>query len=171
MRGNWEKSLKFTLTYEGGYVYRADDRGGATNKGITQATYNAWRKSQGVPVQHVKNITDFEVTDIYKKEYWDKVSGDELPYNVDSLVFDFAVNSGVKRSIRFLQRCLNVHSDGVLGPITLAAAKRADEQDLCKCLVNARGSFIERLGRTSYGKTFIDGWRRRINALKALVGI
>ena len=43
---NFEKMLKFVLQEEGGYVNDPHDRGGETNKGITHATYDSYRKSK-----------------------------------------------------------------------------------------------------------------------------
>ena len=44
----FKKALAFVLKWEGGYVNNPYDKGGATNKGITQNTYNAWLKSCGL---------------------------------------------------------------------------------------------------------------------------
>ena len=63
----FELALNFVLEREGGYVNDPDDKGGATNKGITQNTYNSWLKSVGKPAKDVKNITDAEVKEIYFK--------------------------------------------------------------------------------------------------------
>ena len=61
----FKKALKFVLKWEGGYVNDPDDKGGATNKGITQCTYNGWLKTKGLKPKDVKNITDVEVAQIY----------------------------------------------------------------------------------------------------------
>ena len=52
----------------------------------------------------MRNIPDAHVEQIYRQEYWNKVSGDELPSGVDHAVFDWGVNSGTGRSARALQR-------------------------------------------------------------------
>lgn len=38
----FDECLKFILAREGGYVDRSEDRGGPTNKGITQVVYSAY---------------------------------------------------------------------------------------------------------------------------------
>ena len=66
----YNKALKFVLKWEGGYVNDPDDKGGATNKGITQGTYNGWLKSKGLQSKDVKFITSDEVAKIYYQNYW-----------------------------------------------------------------------------------------------------
>lgn len=70
MNDLFKKALQFVLKWEGGYVDNPNDKGGATNKGITQNTYNAWLKSNGKATKDVKNITQAEVEEIYRKNYW-----------------------------------------------------------------------------------------------------
>ena len=53
------------LDREGGYVNHKSDRGGATNKGITQATYSQWRGNHGMAWQDVGRLT----TDEAEKEH------------------------------------------------------------------------------------------------------
>ena len=103
MKANFDKSLALVLVHEGGYVNHPKDPGGATNRGVTQAVYDAYRKTRGKAGQSVKFITDEEVNAIYKFQYWDRVQGDLLPAGLDYAVFDFAVNSGVGRASKYLQ--------------------------------------------------------------------
>ena len=46
----------------------------------------------------MKDLTFEDVAPIYKKSYWDRVKGDELPVNFDLCVFDFGVNAGTGRA-------------------------------------------------------------------------
>ena len=50
----FKKALKFVLAREGGYVNNPNDKGGATNKGITQNTYNAYLQSKGRGTKDVR---------------------------------------------------------------------------------------------------------------------
>jgi len=56
--------------FEGGYSNHKADRGGETNKGITKAVYEEYRREKGLPIQSVKNITDAEVEEIYYNKYF-----------------------------------------------------------------------------------------------------
>lgn len=98
----FEKALAFVLKWEGGYSDHPLDPGGATNYGITQATYDAWRKRKNLPTKPVKEITMSEVRLIYRERYWEAIGGNSLPPPLALAAFDFAVNSGVARAQRYL---------------------------------------------------------------------
>jgi len=159
---NYKPSLGLTLAYEGGYVNHPKDPGGPTNNGITQAVYDAYRKVRGLPLQSVKLILSDEVADIYNKQYWKLIRGDSLPAGLDYAVFDFAVNSGVSRATRYLQRLVGVNDDGVIGNATLASvydAAKADEEKLIATYCANRLAFLRSL---STFPTFGKGWTRRV---------
>lgn len=165
MRANYEASLDAVLKHEGGYVNHPKDPGGATNKGVTQAVYDGYRKRNGLRTLSVKSIADHEVGTIYKTQYWDAVRGDDLPSGIDYCTFDFAVNSGPGRSVRFLQEILGVMPDGLVGNITLAAAKDADSKDAINRVCDKRMAFLK--GLPTWG-TFGKGWTSRVAGVRAL---
>lgn len=125
----FNQALQIILSWEGGYVNHAKDPGGATKFGITQKTLSQWRNTK-VSVQDVQNLTMQEAGEIYKVEYWLPAYCHKLPGAIALAVFDCAVNQGVSRAKRLLQRALGVKVDGSIGPITLAAAINADEEQL-----------------------------------------
>lgn len=98
----FQQALRHVLTFEGGYVNHPSDPGGATNRGITQATYDSWRRSQGLETRSVKHIHETEVERIYFEQYWLKVGAHQLPPALAFVVFDTAVNSGVHRALSWL---------------------------------------------------------------------
>jgi len=162
MKENYPQALKQVLKYEGGYVDHPKDPGGPTNKGVTQAVYDTWRKSKDLATQSVRNISDSEVATIYKNLYWDRISGDYLPSGVDFAVFDYAVNSGVSRASRTLQSIVGVTQDGVIGPETIEAAKTY----VAMAVTNKRLAFMQSL---SIWSTFGKGWAARIADVKAQI--
>ena len=166
MKENYAKCLAQVLKYEGGYVDHPKDPGGPTNKGVTQAVYDDWRKSQNLSTQTVRNITDSEVAAIYKNLYWDRISGDLLPSGVDFAVFDYAVNSGVSKAAKTLQSVVGVTQDGVIGPATILATQIY----VANAVTNKRLAFMQSL---SIWSTFGRGWAARIadvrNQIIALV--
>ena len=44
---SFRAALPFVLRWEGGFVHHPDDPGGATNQGVTQRVYDAWRAAEG----------------------------------------------------------------------------------------------------------------------------
>lgn len=163
---NYKPSLGITLGFEGGFVNHPKDPGGATNNGVTQAVYDAYRDFRKLPRQSVKLILPSEVTDIYNKNYWRMVKGDDLPIGLDLAVFDFAVNSGVSRANKYLQRLVGVADDGVIGMQTLSAVDKAysaNPEKLIAQYCNNRLAFVQSLKTFP---TFGRGWTRRIIGAK-----
>lgn len=162
MNNNFEHCLDLVLKHEGGFSDHPSDPGGKTMKGVTQAVYDAYRKTRGRPAQSVKFITYDELKAIYKFQYWDRVQGDYLPRGLDYAVFDFAVNSGVGRASKYLQAVLGVAQDGQIGARTLAAI--TSPTNAINALCDRRMGFLHGL-RTFW--RFGKGWTRRVQDVRA----
>ena len=161
MQNNLKKTTNWILVHEGGYVNHPEDPGGATNMGVTQRTYDAWRRRAGKATQTVRNITFEEVVMIYKDQYWDKVWGDLLPDGLDYTLYDFAINSGPSRAIEFVQRILgNVAVDGVMGNETYDAIR--SKNDIEQLIIDINFERWKWLKRLRHWKTFGKGWTRRV---------
>lgn len=158
------RSLELVLKHEGGFVNHPADPGGATNKGVTQKTYDGWRLSQALPKRSVRFITVAELTAIYRKHYWFAASCDELPAGVDYMVFDLAVNSGPGRAAKFLQESVRVPADGDIGPKTLAAVRTLPPSEVVLRMRNRRERFYRALPTF---RTFGKGWMRRLDEVFA----
>lgn len=142
------------MVNEGGYSNNPADPGGETMWGVTKnvALANGYT---GAMVDLPKSFA----ASIYKDKYWMAVRADELPPEIRFDVFDAAVNSGPVQSIKWLQRCLGVADDGVLGPKTLSAATVYNGAALSKKFNAQRLRFMTNLNTwSSFGK----GWARRI---------
>ena len=163
MIDRFTQCLPLVLVHEGGYVNHPKDPGGATNKGITQKTYDAWQRRAGKPPRSVKHIDGEEVAAIYRAQYWDKVCAGDMPAGLDYAVFDFAVNSGPSRSAKFLQEIVGVSADGIIGAQTLAAVDDYEPASVISQLCDNRLAWLKRL--TTF-KTFGNGWTRRVNEVK-----
>lgn len=159
MRENFEHCLDLVLEHEGGFVNHPRDPGGMTNKGITKKTYELYL-DQEVTEEMIRNIPDEHVADIYKRKYWDKVCGDELPSGLDWCVFDFAVNAGPGRAARNLQQFIGATIDGAIGPRTIAKANAypAGIKGVIETYTAQRSQYYKKL--KTYD-TFGKGWDRR----------
>ena len=162
MKGNFERCLPHVLQYEGGFVNHPADPGGATNKGITIATYRKWKP--GATVAQLRGITDAEVAAIYKAWYWQPVRGDELPAGLDLVAFDAAVNSGPSRSAKWLQLAVGVDQDGKIGPATIKAAGYNYPPAAIMRAIAIRRGFLKSL---KTWPTFGKGWTARLDAIEA----
>lgn len=164
MRDNFAPSLAAVLRSEGGFVNDPRDPGGATDEGVTQTVYDDWRTDQGLAQRSVRDIDQAEVEAIYRKLYWDVIQGDGLPFGVDYCTFDFAVNSGVNRAARFLQRGSGAVEDGHIGPASVATAKAIPPATLIDRICDARLAFLKCL---PIFDRFGHGWTSRVEEVRA----
>jgi lysozyme family protein len=165
------RALRFTLAYEGGYVNHPKDPGGATMKGITQATYNAWRRARALTFRAVAYIRSEEVEEIYRRRYWNAAHCDAFPDDVAVCLFDFAVNSGPARAVKYLQRSALVTADGIVGPKTIVAVFNAVKKDRRQFLASYIATREVYLKGLRGWRTFGRGWLARLNALRREVGV
>lgn len=162
MQSNFARALANVLVHEGGFVNHPKDPGGATNKGITIATFRKWVRRDGT-VDDLKNISAADVAKVYRKHYWDKVRGDDLPSGVDYAVFDYAVNSGPGRAAKALQTVVGAKLDGVIGTETIGKATAYNPAVVVNRLCDERLAFLKRL---STWPTFGKGWSSRVAGVR-----
>lgn len=177
---HFEHALDVTLgdRIEGGYSNNPKDRGGPTNMGMSLRAVRAL-DAEGKLSAFLKD--EFDVNDdglideadvpgwtrsaaerFYAQFYWEPIKGDELPWPLALLAFDSAVNEGVGSAIRHLQRTVRVAEDGIIGPATLAAARRyaltAGELMLRQFSVNR----LDRYRGLADADEFFRGWSGRV---------
>ena len=155
---NWIKCLETILHHEGGYVNHPKDPGGETNLGVTKRVYEDFGGTKDM-----KDLTREDVEPIYKKNYWDRVKGDDLPAGLDLCVFDFGVNAGTGRAAKFLQKMVGASVDGAIGPGTIGKVNAYVEEfgveNAIRRFQQARQKYYESLSTFS---TFGRGWTRRV---------
>jgi lysozyme family protein len=163
MISNWQKSFELMLKSEGGFVNHPSDPGGMTNLGVTKTTWENWVGRESDEAE-MRGLTPEKVEPLYKKKYWDAVRGDEIENGgVAYLLFDFAVNAGVGRSIKTLQTAVGVTPDGGFGPMTMAAVQAVDPVDLIERFSQAKEDFYRSLNTFA---TFGKGWLNRVADVK-----
>lgn len=142
---NHDKILDSLMRREGGYVDRADDRGGPTNHGITLTTLSAWRRGP-VTAADVRALTELEARSIYQSEYIEKPGFDRIDDEpLRDLLVDSAVNHSPARAVKWLQGALGVPPDGQIGPVTLAALEAAYHWAVYDAVLAERIRFYGRL--------------------------
>ena len=166
MKDNFARSLAHVLVHEGGFVDHPQDPGGATNKGVTLAVFQRFFGA-AMTTADLKAITDDQLQDLYKTDYWDKCKCDALPDGVDYVVFDQAVNSGPRRSAKWLQAVIGVAVDGGIGPNTIAAASTFVALDAVNQMCDVRLAFLRGIRNGSQWATFGRGWQARVDGVRA----
>jgi lysozyme family protein len=163
MKENWEQCFALVLKHEGGFVDHPRDPGGMTNLGVTRKNWEAYL-NRDVTEAEMRALTPEIVKPFYKKNYWDKIKGDDLPSGVDYAAYDLAVNSGTGRAAKYLQQIAGVTADGVIGPKSLEAIQKCDAEDTVDEICNMRMDFLKNLNTFD---TFGKGWTIRVNDVKA----
>lgn len=167
----FDRALAYTLgpDVEGGVSNNPIDRGGYTNNGFTQRTYDTYRLTTGKSKRSVDLIDPEEKQAIARDLFWASCDCDSLPENLAIVVFDMAFNSGPWPAKQTLQRALRVPADGVIGPTTIAAAKATPDAVLR--FLEARGRFIQQVISTSPVQVaFLGGWFTRLLQQASLFG-
>ncbi len=142
----YPQMLKFILAREGGYVNHPNDKGGETNKSITHTTYNSYRRSKGLPIQSVKNISDKEMQDIYYNNYYKASGANEIENpRLAMYVFDTAVNMGVS--------------------VAKDLYKKSGD-NLSKFETLRREKYESYANYDETQKTFLKGWNNRVTHVK-----
>ncbi|WP_309609197.1 glycosyl hydrolase 108 family protein, partial [Flavobacterium sp.] len=172
----FKKVAQIILNHEGGYVNHPSDKGGPTNKGITQATWNKFAMSdvnKEPTLDNLKTITDDDATKIYWKRYWEpkgfcKITDEK----VSLMIYDWTITSG--GAIKQVQKLLvnefekEVSIDGGIGNQTITAINNIQDQDkLLKRLGEIRKEYYTDLtftkGKKNTQDVFLKGWHNRVD--------
>lgn len=169
---HFDEALAILERLEGGWSDHPADRGGATNRGVTQLTYDRWRAAHGLSPRSVRELTDAERRALYLGDYWQPSAAGYLVRRLALAQFDAAVHHGPTRAIRLLQEALGVPVDGVYGPITASAAAQVinERATLTRMLDYRRGLMRAICAADPAQYVFFDGWMNRIDRLQEAIG-
>lgn len=146
----FDRVFELLIGHEGGYVNDPRDPGGETKFGISKRAY---------PLCDIAGLTIVDAKAIYRKDYWDPIKGDSLPPSVAFVVFDAAVNNGVRRASEWLQTAVGAATDGVIGQNTIARVKKRFPEDVVTDFCATRLRFMVHLATWN---DFAGGWSRRL---------
>lgn len=167
---NIEILAPFIRREEGGYVNDPNDHGGATNMGVTLAT---WQKC-GYDKNHDGHIdaTDIKLLspDDFKyvlRKYWDSWKADQIKnQSIANILVDWVYLSG-RWGVTIPQGLLSLKKDGIVGVDTIAAVNGHDPATVFNMIYQARVSFINGIiKRDPTQKKFYKGWTLRLSKLK-----
>ena len=161
------KLVPLILKWEGGFVNDPDDLGGATNKGITLATYTQYRREKGLSlpsIEDLKNISNDEWMSILKTYYWNRWKADSIKnQSVANILVDWVWGSGI-HGIKRPQRMLGVKDDGIVGSITLHALNSLNQQNLFDKIKADRVLYLDEIClKRPVNSKFKKGWLNRLN--------
>jgi len=146
---NFDKCFDIVVGHEGSYSNDSQDPGGETMWGVTRRDHpGAW--AQGRPTLE-------QAREIYRKQYWLPAGCNDLPDGYDLVVFDSAINQGVRPAVMMMQSALRVTIDGDAGPLTVAAALAAGREGLALTLAERALRYSQTRGFDRFGK----GWLKR----------
>lgn len=120
-----------------------------TKYGISAAAY---------PNVDIANLTLDGAKAIYAPDYWQACGCDKMPWPLCLFIFDMAINQGQPTARTMLQRSLGVPADGNIGPVTLAAANRMDDEQLALLLTARAFRYMQAPNFNADGR----GWLKRL---------
>ena len=162
MKENFDAALKAILHHEGGFVNHPKDPGGMTNLGVTKRVWEEWVGHE-VDEKAMRALTPADVDPLYRRKYWDRIKGDDLPIGVDYAVFDAAINSGPGRAAKWLQQTVGAVPDGAVGAGTLGEVAAMEPAEIIEKYQDTRLKFMQSLPTWD---TFGKGWGRRVTEVK-----
>jgi hypothetical protein len=173
MNTTFEEIIEVVLAHEGGFVNDPDDRGGATNWGVTQAVWEDFMEDEFTS-DDVREFTREQAIELYREEFWKPSQAEKLEEEIREVYFDMCVNHGQRNAVKILQTAVNAKGgslevDGGIGPNTINASSGLSLSDV----QIERSGFYWNLvfvgsfyGKRNRQEKFIRGWIRRCFNLK-----
>lgn len=179
--GPFQRALQVVLRREGGFVDHPAERGGPTNKGVTDRILRNFLQAKNpatseadLATSSLSDISDDLIAEIYYLGYWRSARCVDTPNEaIASVLFDAAVAHGPVQAIRLLQQGAGMAAfdcDGVWGERTRSRLKSAaaDSVGLIDGMLLARERFYRQIVRDDPSQgVFLRGWMNRLAGLKA----
>lgn len=188
--GDFQDAHKFTAKWEGGLSDHPSDRGGLTAYGASitfvrgiAETPNGRDFLRSIDVQTpitsavIRAIRPGQVAAMFRRQFWDVLKLDNLPFRQAALLYDAAVNHGPTRAVILSQRGYNrcvtygakLDVDGKLGPLTRKALE-TDTDKMVQAIIQARRDFYKSIvDNDPTQDAFLRGWLNRANALEKML--
>jgi hypothetical protein len=106
-RTDWQKAIEFVLRWEGGFSADKNDPGNYTGGKVGVGEFKGTKfgiSAGSYPTVDIVNLTKEQAVQIYERDYWQRSGADKLPWPLNLVVFDSAVNAGVGKAQRWLQQ-------------------------------------------------------------------
>ena len=163
---DYTKLITIIKKWEGGYSDNPNDRGGATNSGVTLAVYQSvYGKNK--TKNDLKRMTNDQWNYIFTKLYWNKWKADDIKnQSIANILVDWVWMSGLG-TIKKIQSLFGLTADGIVGNKTISYINSHDQEEVFNKIWNRRKSFYESLVKNNPSqKVFLKGWMNRLNTFK-----
>ncbi|MCK9422210.1 MAG: peptidoglycan domain protein [Bacteroidales bacterium] len=154
--------------WEGRFVDNPADKGGATNRGVTIATWQSMgfdKDGDGdIDREDIRLLSQDDCLEVLRHFYWDRWRADEIKNQaIANMLVDWLWLSGMW-GIIIPQRLLQVADDGIAGPVTITTLNRVNPGEFLIRVYKARLAFIRNIIRNDPSqKVFEKGWINRLN--------
>lgn len=148
---NFDACFKKIIGIEGAYTNDPVDPGGETKFGISKRSY---------PNVEIKALTIDQAKAIYLRDYWQKLSCDQMPAPLDLFVFDSGVNQGTGPAATMLQSAVGAITDGAIGPKTIERVNRLGAQAAVLFMANRAMRYAD--SREPQRSKYLHGWLNRL---------
>ena len=162
---SWFNYIPTLLKWEGGWSDNPNDKGSATMKGVTLATFRKWYGADKTKAE-LKAITDCQWCRIMRS-YWDAVKGESIKnQSIAELVADWHINAGVA-AIKRIQRMFGITADGIVGPVTLRYLNGPNPEATFYRLRDERENYyLDIVKANPAQREFLNGWLRRARSFE-----
>jgi lysozyme family protein len=155
----FEKCISVVLKNEGNFQNDPNDLGNWVGDELRGTKYGIAAKYN--PELDIKNLTLDQAKEIYYEKYWLPMFLEGIENEESVLqIFDFGVNAGTRKAIRFAQQVSGAFVDGIMGPASIQAINN------CELFIQKyKRARIDYYSSIALGKRrkFLTGWINRIN--------
>jgi lysozyme family protein len=157
----FKETLEKVLQFEGGLkLHRNPTEDAETYAGIYRKAHPEW---EGWAYIDRGKLPPFELVEKFYYDNYYKPFEAVKSDKIRDLLFETAVNTGLRQAIKLAQRVLGVKADSILGPITLSALNSIKPENFVKDYTLARIAFYTALANRNprrYG-IYLRGWINR----------
>lgn len=184
LSAKFKRAQAFTEKWEGGFCDDKYDRGGATKYGISYEYLRGLSDNQlalvGIkkPITRatIQGLTKDQARQLFCTSFWLAGNCEDLPEPMGWVLYDYAVNCGLRTAIRRMQRVCNeklgteLVLDGVNGPRTSAALFLMTNKPGIRAMLDDRRMRYEGIVKANATqKKFLKGWMNRVADLEKQV--
>ena len=161
-RAPFSVAFENTIGHEGGLSLDRNDRGDWTSGVVGVGELKGTKygvSAMSYPTLDIAGLSLAAARQLYFRDFWLPMRGDDLPEPIAVEVFDAAVNHGVRQATLLMQLALGVEADGYIGPVTIGAARNIAP---ARFLARFNGERLMFYSDLATFNTFGRGWVRRV---------